>query len=389
MERLAIATFNLKNLSVPRKVSDGARQELSQEDYARKIDWTAEQLRRMDADVVGFQEVIHKKALEDALVKSGIYPNATVVMADEDGVFPTVALVSRLPVRHVEFFKNFPPNSIISMEGVTMPIDRWTRPILRADIECVNGQRIAVFVAHLKSMRPDFRLETGAYEHDFLERAMGKTRSLLRRAAEALALRALLLPFLKGGAMPLVVMGDLNDQAGSTTSELITGTPPYRTLPSAKRQEVLDHLLVDVADFQARRSERHQYYTHIHNGRFECLDHIMVSRGLHSPDANAVGLVDYVRTFTDHLIDITVSGDKVPSWQSDHGQLMAILRIFEPAAPGSRPDSRGANSSRHPVMLSEFVSRSLLSPDTRRPESRARAKSPRPHHQPDPVELPP
>jgi hypothetical protein len=141
-------------------------------------------------------------------------------------------------------------------------------------------------------------------------------------------------------------------------------------------------------------------------------------RAVRSPDSSQV---DYVRTFTDHLIDITVSGDKVciyisvsismyiylficvwectsanahhiaqvPAWQSDHGQLMAILRIFEPMPAGSRPESRGPATSRNPVMLSDYVSRSLLSPEARRPEPRARSRSPRPHHQVDPPELPP
>src|SRR3712207_7688468 len=37
----------------------------SEAEYERKATWTAEQLRRMDADLVGFQEVFHEEALRE------------------------------------------------------------------------------------------------------------------------------------------------------------------------------------------------------------------------------------------------------------------------------------------------------------------------------------
>src|SRR5207248_899557 len=37
---------------------------------------------------------------------------------------------------------------------------------------------------------------------------------------------------------PVIVVGDLNDALGSTTTEIITGTPPWRSLPVRKRQDV-------------------------------------------------------------------------------------------------------------------------------------------------------
>ncbi len=69
----------------------------------------------------------------------------------------------------------------------------------------------------------------------------------------------------------------------------------------------------------------------------------------------AVGVVEYIRMFTDHLIDDTITEDQMPVWQTDHGQIVAALRLFSghetsphlalspyPSSPhpGSRPPSR-------------------------------------------------
>ena len=143
-----------------------------------------------------YQEVIHEDALKDAVARSGVYKDAAVLVADENGVYPTVGIISRLPILNVEVFTDFPKKGLLDFDSMVVPISSWTRPVLKVEVECAFGQRLAVFVAHLKSMRPDVRLERGD-EHDFLERAVGKARSLVRRSAEALALRVLLLPYLR------------------------------------------------------------------------------------------------------------------------------------------------------------------------------------------------
>eukprot|EP00047_Mylnosiga_fluctuans_P012469 m.26242 g.26242 ORF g.26242 m.26242 type:complete len:404 (+) comp4257_c0_seq2:104-1315(+) len=352
--KFRVGTFNLNNLCLPKKKVLSSQMEITQDVYDHKIMWTADQLRRMEADIVGFQEVIHKDALVAAVEKSGQYDkSSSVIVAHEDGQYPTVGLVSRFPVANVEIFTDFPENSIIDIDGTTLPFSKWTRPILKVEIEGPHGQHICVFVAHLKSMRPDLHFsraeQNSVDEHDFLQRAMGKSRSLFRRAAEATALRALLLPYLRDKDIPVILLGDLNDPMGSITTEIITGTPPWRSLPTKKRQDVWDVLLHDVTELQSRRSERHVYFTHVHNGRFECLDHIMVSEAFYKMEPGpCIGSVDHVRMYTDHLLDDTISEDQMPPWQSDHGQIVAVLRIYHPSVrvmcnqpPGaSRPPSR-------------------------------------------------
>ena len=96
-KRFKVATFNLYNLVSPEHKYYGGRR-YSPGQYEAKIHWTAEQLRRMDGDIVGFQEIFCRDALQEALGESGIYPNATALVGDGDGKRPVVGLVSRFPI---------------------------------------------------------------------------------------------------------------------------------------------------------------------------------------------------------------------------------------------------------------------------------------------------
>ena len=51
--RFKVATFNLKNLALPDRSVYGHSS--PEEQYQKKIRWTAQQLDRMNADIVGFQ----------------------------------------------------------------------------------------------------------------------------------------------------------------------------------------------------------------------------------------------------------------------------------------------------------------------------------------------
>ncbi len=64
--QLSFATCNLYNLNAPglRIYSDSDG--WSQEEYDKKIAWTASVLEKLKSDVYGFQELWHRGALEDA-----------------------------------------------------------------------------------------------------------------------------------------------------------------------------------------------------------------------------------------------------------------------------------------------------------------------------------
>lgn len=323
-KRFKVGTFNLYNLVLPQVYYYGNRV-YTAEDYQKKKEWVASQLRKMDADIVGFQEIFHRAALQDVIQYSGIYQNATVIVGDERSEGPVVGLVSRFRVLEYHFVPDFAPAAQLEIDGLQVPISRFARPVLWAKIEIRPGLAVMVFVIHLKSKNPV--IAEGRDRHDPLEEAMGKARALVRRAAEATAIRHLLLDKLKDNDNPVIIMGDVNDTDNAVTTEIMVGTPPWRNLDYAVKLRLWDTLMYNVKDVQARQGRRDVFFTHIHNGEYESLDQIMVSQEFVHQNPKRLAEVEYVAAFNDHLIDETLSQDAVPCWQSDHGQVVVTIQL--------------------------------------------------------------
>ena len=325
-KRFKVGTFNLYNIVLPECKYYGGRF-YTPEKYQQKLHWVGEQLRRMNGDIVGFQEIFHPQAMQDALDESSIYEDegATFVVDRGDGHKPVVGMVSRFPVLEHEFIAGFPEDARLEINNTTVPCGCFSRPILYAKVELREGLEVMVLVVHLKSKNP--LLREGADPHDPVERAIGKARSLVVRTTEATALRCILLDKLQGNDNPVIVVGDTNDIGTAVTSEIIAGSPPWRNIRYEQKLHVWDVLLYNVKDIQARQSYRDAYYTHIHNGHYESLDHILVSQEFVHQNPKRLGQVEYVSTFNDHLIDETLSEEKVPIWQSDHSQVVTTIRL--------------------------------------------------------------
>ncbi len=131
----------------------------------------------------------------------------------------------------------------------------------------------------------------------------------------------------KGNNDAVLILGDINDTGQAVTSEIMAGSPPWRKIPFEKKLRAWDILLYNVKDIQARQSYRDVYYTHIHNGHYESLDHILISQEFVRQNPNHLGYVEYVRVFNDHLLDDTLSQTEIPHWQSDHGQVVVTIRL--------------------------------------------------------------
>ncbi len=327
-----VGTFNLFNLVLPGVKYYGARK-YSKTVYERKIRWVGSMLEAMNAEIVGFQEAFHADALRAALGASGRYEGAQVIHRErtdpKDGSpMPACALVSRFPVLHSAVVERFPARAVVKYGGQTVPIDAFSRPVVYGRLQ-IEQHPVHVLVVHLKSKRPS--IEPGEDEKDPLIEAIGKTRSLIRRAAEAVALRVMVLDLIRDNRAPLILLGDVNDAVTAVTNDVIAGTEPWRFLKRDEKEKIWDVLLYDVKDIQARRSYQDVYYTHIYNGHYEALDHIFVSEELVEENyRDRIGYVQNVRVFNDHLLDDKLASEPVPAWQGDHGLVTAEIRL-EPA----------------------------------------------------------
>jgi predicted extracellular nuclease len=332
IKHFRIGTFNLLNLAQPDFLVYG-KKPYTPEVYAQKCEWTAAQLLRMQADIVGFQELWQVSALEDVLDSAPLKgnklypkkPNLLISESNQNG--PRVGLLSKYPIISHTIIRDFPANAKLSTAELNVPYEDFSRPVLVAQVELKADLNCSVIVSHLKSKRPDFGGQAGIDEDDPIEQAKGQARSLLRRAAEATALRSIVLDTLTTTKQPVIVLGDLNDNASAVSTQIITGEPPYRFLPIAKRQQKWAELLLNTKDIQARQSYGSFYYTHIYNGYYEALDHILVSNHFAPQNPDRLGRVGLISLFNDHLVDGTLSKSSPPKWMSDHGQVVAELEL--------------------------------------------------------------
>lgn len=320
---LKIGTFNLFNLVLPNETYYG-KKVYNQEDFDKKKAWILTQFDKLDADIIGFQEVFHEEALRQVMLEHPKYKDAHLLMGERKGGSPAVALISRYPILSHAFFTEFPEQ--LSIEGLKVPFSQFSRPILKAKIEVKKGVAIEVFVGHLKSKRPLIPHDVKD-RHDPLEISKGQARSLLLRAVEANALRTILLQSLKNRDTPVIVLGDLNDTHTSVTTQIISGQAPPKYWQTRHKEKIWDILLYHAKDIQARQSSSDVYYTHIHNGHYESLDHIMVSQELVKENPNRIGRIIFVRTFNDHIVDETLSEDDISCWQSDHAQVVVTIEL--------------------------------------------------------------
>jgi len=170
-------------------------------------------------------------------------------------------------------------------------------------------------------------------------------RSGMRRTAEAFVLRRAILAELKQGH-PVMVMGDFNDGEHAVSSEIITGERPFKNYAWMRRhdaeqandrytEEENEAITEDVEAVRlhsaeklfVRRSLRDMVYTASYGGVFESIDQIYFSRHFHPEYEKRIGEMEYFSAFNDHLTDGSHPEAPYNKLASDHGQIMAHMRL--------------------------------------------------------------
>ena len=85
-----------------------------------------------------------------------------------------------------------------------------------------------------------------------------------------------------------------------------------------------------------RTANRDVTYSHIHNCRYEVLDHILVSHDFVRGNPNHIGHILYQQIFNDHVIDETLKDEQRTNIESDHGQVVATLKLIPPSERGKK-----------------------------------------------------
>ncbi len=344
-----VASFNVRNL-ISAGVTYYGRNRYSEGAYEAKLAWLTEQLFRMDADVVALQETFDLAPIEDLVARHAEIATQRLskskanrarykhvwhlpnLDSTDDEPLPGVAIISRRRIveRHAVQDLADDPIEIEPDEGLSYRLTRMSRPLQIARIDLGEGLQGWVLNAHLKSKRPTYPDGSAAADptsFDFFGRAQGSFRSLARRAGEALALRREALAKLEGGTDPVFVIGDLNDEIGAVTTEMIAGEMPWRGWPFEVRERYWGVELYSAARAHLRRTEESSIYTHIFNGHYGTLDHVLVSQHFYYRNPDRIGEVNFVQVSNDHLVDGSLHGAPSLGPASDHGQVVVRLSI--------------------------------------------------------------
>ncbi len=336
---VSFTTFNLLNLNEPGKKIYTDKDGWTQDEYDRKIAWTARNLDILQADVFGFQELWHKDALTAAFAKAGLSDDFELLVPDGhmgQKIVCAGAVRKSMLVGQPEWISTFPEAFKLESKGddpqagdIKVSINSFSRPVLKFRIKPrPDSAEINVFVCHFKSKGPTridgetwFRNDKPTFTPH--KEAIGAGISTIRRTAEATAFRILLNNVTKNTDLPVVVIGDLNDGQHSNTLNILTGQPNYLTTLMTGGG---DTDLYSGQTLQQYRSETDVYYTHVYNDRRESLDHILFSQEFYDNSRKRIWSFDGLEIANDHLNrdDHKITGT------NDHG-IVRVRFMHNPA----------------------------------------------------------
>jgi hypothetical protein len=348
MNWLRIATLNCLNLALPGRPVYDTWAPYSADEYLAKTQWLGSMLDRLAADFVLVQEVFHEKALSDVArqtVSQGRDWSFAVPLADEQNTLPRLGLLWRKPWQpRVESIVDLPPGCAVAVPEQEEHA-RFSRPLLMAHVLLPaslvgDGGPVSLTLLnlHLKSRRPDYL--AGEDRDDLRAEARAQLRSLIKRGAEAAAVRRLVVDGTLRNRAPLVVAGDFNDEPRAVTTQIVADTS-WKREDRAQRDCMLFNAL-DVERRLAPGRGRDTAYTILHAGEPERIDHVLVSEEFVPQSRNAIGYVERVEVLNDHLFERRSgrapaagrqNGPDLGRIYSDHAAVCVSLAFEPPAGP--------------------------------------------------------
>ncbi|MEV7191762.1 endonuclease/exonuclease/phosphatase family protein [Streptomyces sp. NPDC093510] len=271
---MIIGTWNLENLYRP----GGEFGPKDKATYEAKLASLAATVTALRPSVLAVQEVGDRAALEDlAGMLEGAWHVTLSRHADDRGI--RVGFLTSLPVLVVTDENAFPePVRPVQTDDTGRTTARAGRGILAVTVS-TRAFFFDAVVCHLKSKLLSY--PGGRFQpRDEGERARYGAYALYRRTAEATAVRALADRLLHGDGREhrVAVLGDLNDEVGAATTQILLGPPGSEIgTPGFDRPDKGDATrLWNVAPM----IPADQRFSRIHAGRRELIDHVLVSQGL-------------------------------------------------------------------------------------------------------------
>jgi endonuclease/exonuclease/phosphatase family metal-dependent hydrolase len=341
MTVIRAATFNLYHFAAPgiywHQRKPGST--YSEPEWEAKKSWIAAMLGEMDADVVGFQEVVSQDELAGLLAANGyphvFFPATPECDADDPAIYvnATVAIASRHPFVRAEALQGLagvPGDTVIDEDF------RFSRMPVDATINLPGIGETRFLVCHFKSQ--------GAFVDDdeidaledwgdkiratYMRRAMAGVNQVAKRAAEAGVIYRIFRQSIDADPdAAVVLLGDLNEDPASHTISILTQADRVWSWGSVASNGIpqdfayLKHVykLYDAFNLVPMQGLVRPN-THGGVGSGSTLDYVVVSNGLNPKNPRRRGQVTKVEVYDDHFAE-GLPKDR----SSDHAPVIATI----------------------------------------------------------------
>ena len=323
--RFQVMTWNLENLFLTGQPSGPKTVGI----YEQKMNNLATTILSIAPDVLAVQEVGDPAAFADLQQRlQSQYPYA-LLSTHPDPRLIRVGFLSRLQLLQSEELFDFPDQALTNFtNGQGEPLQHMGRGALKVSVEILKGFTVHVVTAHLKSKLityPDGR----RFPKNENERARETGIALLKRTAEAVALRVYINQLITHTTDPLILMGDFNDGPEAVTTQLLLGPEDFSLAKADKGDDVRLYNLAEYIPPQRR-------YSRIYHKKHELIDHILVNHELIFRQQKVDSYVEPIESI----------GEGVETRQKavfpDHAPLFAQFEIPELSTVGNSTTAPGS-----------------------------------------------
>lgn len=329
--KLRVGTFNLYQFVEPPYSCYTRKGKYNQRQWLEKTIWIKKQIAQMDCDIIGFQEVFSKDALEKLVKELGFKYFETVDDAKLSETTPnkyittTVALASKYPINNLQSVDAHVP----SLEMHHFKNDfAFSRKPIKAEISLPNGKQLLAYVCHLKSNRLNAfeyvfkKTDTLAVKKERVFKLIEEngSKALRQRLCEA---SSLFYDIQSSQHTPTLLMCDLNDKEYSLTIDALT-KPVYHDDTSEDTQLLYDahyQYKAEIYNPHPEQKKPKRTATSYFKSKGNVLDYIFVSEHFKKKSTNNIGIVT-----TYNVLDAHLQRHKDGSIiQSDHAQVVCEL----------------------------------------------------------------
>jgi len=336
--KIKLGTFNLFQFAEPPYAWYTKKEKFNNLQWQEKTTWIKEQIRKMDCDVIGFQEVFSQDALKALVKELGFEYFATSDEAKFSSNNPmkyvttTVALASKYPIINLQKVKIHTPS--LKSHGFKGHFT-FSRVPIKATITLPNKQELLVYVSHLKSNRDNAFEYVFKENHNLEHKKKLVFKTLTDKHSAALQQRlceasSLFFDIRKSKSKPSVLLCDLNDKEFSLTIEALTNNKYH--YETKKESFILEdasyHYVAEIYNPHPEAKEPKRKSTSYFLGKGNVLDYIFISNHLNREhEKHIANVTDY--TVLDEHLQGNPNGSLLTS---DHAQVVCELTFNKKAS---------------------------------------------------------